>query len=153
MTKTIDRFRGEYDFLSNFYPSPIKLPTWHPAFGAVAPTIEHAFQAAKTEDRGASLWIIEEAHTPGAAKKMGRKVSLRAGWNEARVGVMKNLVAIKFSPGTELAQKLLDTGDTELIEGNNWGDRFWGQVNGEGENHLGLILMEIRSSLALSEAS
>lgn len=36
----------------------------------------------------------------------------------------------------ELKQKLLATGNEELVEGNNWGDTFWGMVNEVGENHL-----------------
>lgn len=39
------------------------------------------------------------------------------------------------------------TGDAELIEGNNWGDTFWGVCNGRGENMLGKLLMEIRDYL------
>ncbi|MCH7737275.1 MAG: NADAR family protein [Chloroflexi bacterium] len=43
-----------------------------------------------------------------------------------------------------LRQMLLDTGDLELVEGNNWGDRFWGRVSGVGDNHLGRLLMQVR---------
>ena len=33
---------------------------------------------------------------------------------------------------------LLDTWPNELEEGNNWGDMYWGKVNGFGENKLEL---------------
>jgi predicted NAD-dependent protein-ADP-ribosyltransferase YbiA (DUF1768 family) len=34
-----------------------------------------------------------------------------------------------------------------LIEGNTWGDKFWGQVKGEGANYLGRLLMKVREEL------
>ena len=39
------------------------------------------------------------------------------------------------------------TRDRVLIEGNDWGDTFWGMTDGEGENHLGKILMRVRAEL------
>lgn len=59
---------------------------------------------------------------------------------------MKDLVFQKFK-NEELKIKLLQTGNEELIEGNTWGDKFWGICNGVGENNLGKILMEIRQFL------
>ena len=47
----------------------------------------------------------------------------------------------------ELKQKLLETGNTELVEGNTWGDTFWGVYNVEGENILGRLLMKVREEL------
>ena len=49
----------------------------------------------------------------------------------------------------ELAEALLRTDDCELIEGNTWGDRYWGTVDGYGENQLGQILMDIRKKLQM----
>ncbi|WP_308694469.1 NADAR family protein [uncultured Veillonella sp.] len=43
--------------------------------------------------------------------------------------------------------KLLATRDRMLIEGNDWGDTFWGMVDGEGENNLGKILMRVREEI------
>ena len=60
---------------------------------------------------------------------------------------MKDIVRAKFSQNEELAKKLLATNDEYLIEGNTWGDRFWGTVNGEGRNQLGIILMQVRDEL------
>jgi hypothetical protein len=34
-----------------------------------------------------------------------------------------------------------------LIEGNTWGDTFWGVCNGVGENNLGKTLMNVREIL------
>ena len=61
---------------------------------------------------------------------------------------MDHFLRRKFAPGTEMARKLLGTGNAHLAEGNNWGDTFWGTVNGEGQNVLGVLLMRIRDELA-----
>ena len=60
---------------------------------------------------------------------------------------MKDIVLAKFTQNQFLKEKLLATGDAYLIEGNTWGDRVWGQVNGVGQNRLGKILMEVRDML------
>ncbi|WP_242837734.1 NADAR domain-containing protein [Ruminococcus albus] len=48
-----------------------------------------------------------------------------------------------------LQKKLLATGGEELVEGNDWNDRIWGKVNGQGENRLGIIFMKVREELRL----
>ena len=135
--KVIDNFDGEFAFLSNFFPSVIKYE------GITYPTVEHAFQAAKSFDPTDRL-LIACAETPGKAKKMGRNVNLRADWDEVKYNVMFELVLQKFKYNPVLALKLLDTGDATLIEGNWWGDKIWGVCNGEGTNWLGQILMDVR---------
>lgn len=139
MVKCIDKFDGEHAFLSNFYVSEIK--TFHFTY----PTVEHAFQANKTHilEEKEAIW---EATTPGKAKRLGRKTTLREDWDEVRVMIMHSLCKIKFKDA-DLAAKLLATGDAELIEGNTWNDTFWGVCNGKGSNHLGKILMKIRKEL------
>lgn len=139
MSNQIDSFFGEHRFLSNFYPSPIE---WG---GATHPTVEHAFQAFKTHDTSEKVAILE-ASTPGKAKRLGKKVTLRKDWERIKLTVMKLLLTYKFDI-PELRQKLIDTGDAELIEGNEWGDTFWGVYQGMGSNHLGILLMEIRNEL------
>jgi N-glycosidase YbiA len=137
----IDRFTGDHDFLSNFHPSPVEVD------GILYPTVEHAFQAAKTltlEEKQA----VAAATTPDSAKRKGRKVRLRPDWEQVKVGIMEDLVRLKFTAHPHLRAKPLATGDAELIEGNNWNDRFWGVCRGKGQNQLGLILMGIREELA-----
>ena len=53
----------------------------------------------------------------------------------------------KFSCNFYLLHKLLTTGDAKIVEGNTWGDTFWGVCGGVGENHLGKVLMRIRAEL------
>jgi ribA/ribD-fused uncharacterized protein len=141
----ITRFRGDYHFLSNFYEADV------PYGGKLYPTAEHAYQAAKTGDPEVKE-AIRRAKTPGEAKRMGRRAARRLDWLEVRRSIMYAVVQAKFLRHADLRQKLLDTGDAVLIEGNDWGDRYWGMVENEagtlkGENHLGQILMRVRAEL------
>jgi N-glycosidase YbiA len=135
----IDRFDGEYAFLSNFWSSPITLD------GITYPTVEHAFQAAKAINPP-ERQRIAALPTPGAAKRAGRKVAIRPDWERVKVGIMEDLVRRKFAD-PELAGKLLATGEEDLVEGNTWNDRFWGVCRGSGRNELGKILMRVRAEL------
>lgn len=139
MSNKIDKFSGENRFLSNFYTTPIVYE------GHEYRSTEHAYQAAKTLDES---WKrkIREAEKASETKKLGKQCPMRPDWNEVRIGVMTDLVRIKFSK-SPLKEKLLMTGDAELIEGNFWGDVFWGVCKGRGENYLGKILMQIRDEL------
>jgi len=145
---TIDKFDGEYRWLSNFYPVTIE---WA---GRTFKTLEHAYQACKAEvdedlDRIAAL------KTPGQAKRAGQKLKkqglLRANWPYVRLTMMEHLLRKKFAFGTTLWHQLMATGDAEIIEGNPWHDTFFGVCQRDdcdcppGENHLGKLLMQIRS--------
>ena len=137
----ISDFRGQYRWLSNFHLTPIEYE------GKIYPSTEHAYQAAKS-----SLPDVRESFTkthisPALAKKWGRLVVQRSDWEQVKVQVMYDVCKYKFTHDAELKQKLLDTGDAFLEEGNTWGDTFWGTVNGKGKNHLGMILMAIRTEL------
>lgn len=109
------------------------------------PTTEHAFQAAKTLDEK-EREKIRVAKTPGQAKRLGQKVTLRKDWESIKIKIMLNLNRQKFDRA-DLGDRLVDTGQAELIEGNTWGDTFWGVCKGVGKNHLGKILMEVREEL------
>ena len=142
----IDKFEGDYAFLSNFYESPFMYK------GITYPTVEHAFQAAKTLNP-VEMYRIAKAPTPGQAKRLGRSVNLRADWETIKYSVMTELVREKFYSSAELAEKLLATGDEELVEGTTWHDNIWGNCtcdkckNIQGQNHLGKILMQIRQEI------
>jgi len=139
MNTTIDRFEGEHDFLSNFFPCRIEFE------GKEYPTSEHAFQAAKTLD-AAEREKIRLAKKPGGAKALGKRVALRRNWNFERTAWMETVLRIKFSDPA-LRERLRATGTAELVEGNTWGDKFWGVSGGQGENRLGRILMKLRAEL------
>lgn len=138
----IGPFQGDYRFLSNFWPAPVVLD------GHEYPTVEHAYQAAKTTCPY-QRQFIRSAPTPGQAKRRGRRVDLRPGWDHMKVEVMEGLLRQKFAR-EPLRSKLLATSPRELIERNTWGDQFWGVCNGQGENHLGRLLMKVRAELMLA---
>lgn len=140
----IGRFTGPHRFLSNFHPCEVLFD------GEAYPTVEHAYQAAKCARRRERA-PIRRLRSPLAAKRAGRRVALRAGWEAVKVEVMADLLRQKFAD-PELAAKLLATGQAELVEGNDWGDRYWGSVDGHGRNMLGELLMELRAELSRASA-
>ncbi len=135
----IDLFDGEYAFLSNFWECPVFYnDLWYK-------NSEAAFQGAKTTDR--KLRGVFSELSPSRAKYLGRHIQLRSDWEEVKDQVMYQIVFNKFSLNDDLKEKLLATGDAELIEGNTWNDIYWGICNGRGQNKLGKILMEVRREL------
>ena len=141
----INKFEGEYYFLSNFYPSVITIDS------VTYPTVEHAFQAAKTRSFLKRI-EISKLDTPGEAKRAGRQVELRSDWEKIKDQVMYDCLKEKFKD-KELKEKLLATGYEELIEGTTWHDNYWGNCscdkckNIEGKNMLGKTLMRVREEL------
>lgn len=142
MRDTISSFSGRYRWLSNFWSCKVK---YH---SRVFPSVEHGYQAAKYTGRDEHMVeVIRLADTAADAKALGKCPGMRADWEMAKLGVMEDLIRIKFAPKSDLARKLLATGDAPLIEGNDFGDRWWGVCDGVGDNHLGKILMAIREEL------
>lgn len=139
MPDIIREFQGQYRFLSNFWSCSIEVN------GLRFTSTEAAYQAAKSEDP--EVWAKFSHMSAGQSKRAGRLIRMRSDWDSIKLGVMEQLTALKYSPGSPLAQLLLDTGDATLIEGNTWGDRFWGVCGGHGSNHLGKILMNQRNIL------
>jgi ribA/ribD-fused uncharacterized protein len=141
----IAHFNGKWACFSNFYPSIVMYE------GVRYYTVEHAYQAAKTLDRELRLGM-SQLHNPATAKRLGRLLPLREDWESAKVGVMRDLIALKFAPGSMFASQLLLSSPEDLVEGNTWHDRFWGRCtcigcDGEGENVLGQLLMDRREQL------
>jgi ribA/ribD-fused uncharacterized protein len=136
----ITAFRGRYRFLSNFYPAQIRHE------GIVYPTAEHAYQASKTDDMRARARVAK-LKGPLQAKNAGRGLPLPSDWNSTRRHVMQNIVTKKFAQNPDLVERLLHTGMKHLIEGNEWGDTYWGvTTDGDGLNILGRILMDVREA-------
>lgn len=142
---TIKIFQGEYEFLSNFFPCDVKYDR------IIYPTAEHAFQAQKSEFTNDRI-SISKIGTPGQAKRAGSKLTLCPHWNNKKLGIMRDIVRIKFK-NVHLARKLIDTDPHDLIEGNNWNDRYWGVCKGQGLNRLGIILMDVREDLVRIQIS
>ena len=135
----ISEFRKKYFFLSNFYQREIMYE------GVPYTCTESAYQAQKTLDKEERLRISK--YDPETAKQEGRKLTLRDDWDNVKLKVMYEICMIKFTTYPDLKRRLLETGNEELVEGNDWGDTYWGVCDGKGENHLGKILMRIRSEL------
>jgi len=106
------------------------------------PSLEHAFQAQRVEDQAERV-RIRMAKSPGDARRVGESLKPRIGWDKMKLSIMSELLAIKFSD-RELASKLIATGDDEIVYTNEWNDRFWGSIGGNGENWLGRLTMAAR---------
>jgi len=147
--KPITEFRGPYRWLSNFDWREVEFE------GLMYPSSEHAFQAAKTLDLELRK-AIRDQPTYLKAKRAGRKLKLRADWEDVKVQVMETILRDKFTRHLDLRSKLLDTGDAELVEGNDWHDHDWGVCTcGDcppGKNNLGKVLMKIREELRQTDA-
>ena len=135
----IEVFRDSYAFLSNFYRKPIVVGN------VTYLTAEHYFQSCKCQSRADFLWVIE-APTPAEAKRRGRQVVMCDDWEQRKEDVMRQVLKHKFAD-EDLRRRLLDTGRARLIEGNSWGDMYWGVCRGKGKNRLGVLLMELRDNL------
>lgn len=141
----INRFRGEFFYLSNFYTCRHAVEFDGDAY----PTSEHAYQAAKIEERsgrdsftcGGSL-----GDNPMDAKRKGGKVKKRPNWDSIKVDIMLTVVRSKFARDRALQKKLIATKGQTIIEGHT-NDDFWGGKR----NHLGRILMRVRDELAVAE--
>lgn len=133
----IDRFRGEYDFLSNFFYAPIGYRSY------TYMTNEHAYQAARAITRYDHHYV---ATAPSAkeAKRRGHQIRSNPDWEFMKLEIMKEIVKAKFDQHPMLKVRLMATSPHFLAEGNDWGDKYWGTVDGVGENNLGEILMALR---------
>lgn len=140
----IDCFRRKYQFLSNYFACPIEYN------GLTYKNAEAAFQAQKTLnlDIRKRFTVLD----PPDAKRLGRRVSLRPDWEDVKYSVMDEICHAKFEQHPNLLKKLLATKNENLIEGNTWGDTYWGVCNGVGQNNLGKILMNIRKEYQEKES-
>ncbi len=137
----IEKFKGEYEFLSNSYPSPILYD------GMSFSCAEAAFQAAKCEKLSDKKRIAQGDGSQ--AKSIAARIKPRLGWEDEKLGVMEAVLRTKFNQAPELARRLIDTNNAILIYGNNKKDYYWGKdmYTNQGENHLGQLLMKLRSEL------
>lgn len=117
--------------------------------GITYPSVEFAFQAAKTNDPLVKQ-AISKAVSVKEAKRIGRSVSLNTNWDDIRGMVMEGLLRKKFTHNEDLANHLINTDDAAIIcEGY---DEYWGTgENGNGDNILGQILELIRDELRLEQ--
>lgn len=137
--------KNNSEFLSNFYPSTISFE------GGLYPTVEHAYQASKSLNLDTRS-LIKKAKSPYEAKKLGKSIIAREGWDDLKVDTMRFLINEKFK-NPFLRYMLLLTDGYNLINENKWNDKFWGMTNGIGQNWLGKILEEVRSQIIAEDSS
>lgn len=131
-------FFGEFEFLSNYFPCIVTVD------GLTYPSSEHAYQAQKYLDPAVRR-SISGLPTPDLAKQYSRaNAGVRGDWQTVKIGSMLLVLRAKFFQNAKLRTRLIATYDSILLEDNNWGDRFWGVVSGEGDNNLGILLMRVR---------
>lgn len=154
---TILEFQGTYRPLSNFWFLKQGVRLLDDSF--VYPTVEHAYQAAKSLDMNDRKAIAERIESPGAAKKYGRTIKIRPDWDSMKRSIMLRLLRQKFFNNADLRQLLISTGDQHLEEGNYWHDNYWGVCycnvcnndrNIESYNWLGQLLMHVRLELQIN---
>lgn len=132
-------FKEDYYFLSNFYHVQVTY------CGITYQNSEAAFQAQKciTNEECRRFARLSASD----AKSLGRRVQLSPNWEDMKLKYMYDVCRAKFEQNPHIRQKLLDTNSRHLEECNNWGDCYWGTVNGKGENYLGKLLMKVRDEL------
>lgn len=140
---SIEEFRGEYFFLSNFYTGE-KFSYQGLEFS----NGESAFHSQKNIKNSKAYQSL----SPSEAKRRGRKENLREDWEEVKDQIMFDIQLAKFSQSKELKEKLLATDNKTLVEGNWWHDNYWGscqcsRCQNKGKNKLGEILMKVREQL------
>jgi ribA/ribD-fused uncharacterized protein len=132
-------FSGGYRYLSNFYTCNIICD------GIAYSSVENAYQASKSLDPKVRQRFLN--CSAYEAKKRGYSVKIRPDWEDVKLDIMYQLVKEKFTKNKMLGELLMATKGMELVEGNTWGDTFWGICDGIGENNLGKILMQIRDEM------
>lgn len=137
-----------YGVFSNLYPRPIEFE------GRTFPTSEHAYQAGKAQKPAVREWILS-APTPALAAMAAHGLyvwDVVPDWAKIKFDRMRAVLRAKFDQHADLKDLLMSTGNARLVETgtvNNAVNRLWGEVDGKGENMLGVMLMELRSAYAL----
>lgn len=141
-------YRGPYFFLSNFYTQMDPVCETFKGVFIEYPTVEHAYQAAKSLNARVRQAIANQP-TAGRAKRHGRRIDLRSDWEQVKDEVMLHWIREKFQQ-SHLQRWLLNTGRRRLVEANSHGDTYWGtDLFGDGLSRLGDIQMLIRKEIAL----
>lgn len=161
-------FKNEKRFLSNMFECKIfmdeKYQEEFPMFvfdNQIYSSSEHLYQSLKSNNIFYKEFI-RKLNKPTDTKKYGGSIYketetlfdektdlffLREDWDKVKISAMELCLKLKFTQNEELKQKLLNTKNEYIEERNSWYDTFWGTCKGKGENHLGKLLMSLRSEL------
>ena len=135
---------GELGYLASYSPHGFMKD------GVYWKTIEHYYQAQKFYDKEVQQLIIE-AETPKQASAIGRNriYKLREDWEQVKNEIMYEAVLEKFLQHPNLAEKLMETGNEEIIEDTKK-ENYWGcGPNRDGLNVYGKILCKVREELKI----
>lgn len=159
MEITITKVKEEGGWLSCMSAYPVSYQ------GGQYRTCEALFQAQRFTNHPEIQKEIIECKSPMGAKMIARKnrEKLNRGkkWDEAPsdIQLMKKCLKLKLDQHPELKDKLIATGNADIIEDCTTHDResarFWGAVKKDGkwigENVFGKIWMEIREELVKNQ--
>lgn len=138
-----------YGVFSNLYPSPVQFE------GKLYATAEHAYQAGKARKPEVRDWILS-APSPALAAMAAHGLytwDVTPNWAEIKFDRMRRVLRAKFEQHPDLREILIGTRQARLVEAgtvNNVVNRLWGEVNGVGQNTLGIMLMELRAEFSAS---
>ena len=141
-----------YGAFSNLFRRPMEFE------GRVYPTAEHAYQAGKARKDEVREWILS-APTPSLVAMAAHGLytwDIVPEWSRTKFDRMRKVLKAKFSQHEDLKKLLLSTGNARLVEAgrtDNAVNRTWGEVNGKGQNMLGVLLMEVRDEIRSQESS
>ncbi|WP_322993020.1 NADAR family protein [Limnohabitans sp.] len=136
-----------YGVFSNLFQRPVEFE------GHTYATSEHAYQAGKAAKPAVRDWILS-APTPSLAAMAAHGLyvwDVVPNWADIKFDRMRAVLRAKFEQHPDLKALLISTGEARLVEAgtvNNAVNRLWGEVDGKGQNMLGVMLMELRSEYA-----
>ena len=131
-----------YGEFSNHSPHPIVV------HGKTWPTAEHYFQAQKfagtpQEEKNR----LEPSSQTAALMGRDRSFPMRTDWETVKENLMCEALLAKFTQHPDLKERLLATGEAQIVE-HAANDGYWGDgADGCGKNRLGMLLMELRAKL------
>lgn len=140
-----------YGAFSNLFRRPMEFE------GRMYPTAEHAYQAGKARKDEVREWILS-APTPSLVAMAAHGLytwDIVPEWSRSKFDRMRKVLKAKFTQHEDLKKLLLSTGNARLVEAgrtDNAVNRTWGEVNGKGQNMLGVLLMEVRDEIGVQEA-
>ncbi len=118
--------------------------------GKLYPTSEHAYQAAHFFTSSPELSEqIRLCRSARAAADLANQNSSKddKDWPQKKLAVMEEIVRAKLAQHSYIRQKLIETGDSMIVETND-NDGFWGWgKDHKGRNELGKIWMKLREEL------
>ena len=139
------------EFIKNWFSNMLPFDSPLVVDGISYPAVENYYQAMKLHENDFEGRKLLASVSPRKSKTLVREMKQRELSVSEKIKFMRFAIEHKYSNNTSWGKKLLETGDEQIIEYNNWGDVFWGfdVEKGEGKNLLGLLLMARRSELNL----